>query len=355
MKLGLLSLRIVKKHTSASTPIKILTPVVAVLVVFSIVLLLLLFRGVNPGDAFVYFFGFVGTKTGIAEMIIRVVPLLLIGLGIAIASRCSVFNIGAEGQFIIGGIFAAWIGIVFTTLPSLLLILLIFVASFITGGLWGGLAGYLKARFGVNEIIVTIMLNYVALYLMMYLIMGPMAGGSGVWPRSPIIVESAWLPMLFTGTRLHVGIFISMLFVVLSWLLLFKTDLGYKIRAVGFTPKAARYGGVNPSRTMVIVMILSGGMAGIAGAIEVMGIHHCVIPGFTGNYGYTGIAVAALGGLHPIGVVIAAIGFAAITSGIERILSELALPSALVWVVVGLIFIFVMAGEFLMRYSVRRK
>lgn len=354
MKLDFFGLKIEKKHAPPQTFIKFLTPIVAVLVVISIVLLLLLFRGVNPGDALFYFFGFLGTKTGLAEMIVKIVPLLLIGLGIAIASRCSVFNIGAEGQFIFGAIFAGWIGITFAELPALFLIFLILLVSFITGGIWGGVAGFLKAKFGVNEIIVTIMMNYIALYLMTYLIMGPMAGGAGVWPRSPIIVQSAWLPILLAGTRLHAGIFISILFVGFSWLLLFKTVLGYKIRAVGSNPRASLYGGVNPSKTMVIVMILSGGMAGLSGAVEVLGIHHCVIPGFTGGYGYTGIAVAALGGLHPIGVVIAAIGFAAITNGIENILSVVALPSALIWIVVGLIFIFVMAGEFSMRYRIRR-
>lgn len=332
----------------------ILVPIVSVLLVLVIVSIYMVMSRVNLVIGFSQFFGILLTKNGFAEIIVKAIPLLLVSLGLAIAYECNAVNIGAEGQIIIGSIAAVWIAIVFKDLSSFLIIPLIIAFSFLIGGLWGGFAGALKAKFGINEVIVTIMMNYVAAYLLQYLMMGPMAGGGGVWPRSEIITPAAWLPKLISETRLHAGILIVPLFAVFVWVLLSKTVLGYKIRAVGANPKGARFGGINPPKILLIAMIFSGGFAGVAGSIEVMGIHHCFLPAISAGYGYTGIAVAWLGRLNPIGVIIATFGFSTIMVGLENMLGAVALPKDLIWVVIGLIFVFVMVGELLVRYKIKR-
>lgn len=343
-----------RKTTSPPMLIKILVPIVSILMVFVVISIFLFISGANLVIAFGHFFGFLATKTGISETIVKTIPILLISLGLTIAFKCNAINIGAEGQLIVGAIAGTWVGIAFAGAPTLLIVPLILIFSFIIGGLWGGFAGTLKAKLGINEIIVTVMMTYIASYLMDYMMMGPLTGGGGVWPRSQIITPSAWLPRLFSESRLHAGIFIAMLFVVLVWMLLSNTILGYRIKAVGVNKEAARFGGIEPSKILIIAMVLSGGLAGIAGAVEVMGVHHCLLPALSAGYGYVGIAVSRLGRLHPGGVVIASLGFSAIIVGLREMLSVVALPQEVVLVAEALTLIFVMVGELLTLYDIRR-
>ncbi len=349
----LLGLKIEKRIESPPTLHRILVPVLSVVLAFVITSVLLVTEGADLGEAFGAFLSFIGSITGMAEIIVKAIPLLLISLGLTVAFRCKVFNIGAEGQLIMGAIIATWIGITFRELPSLVIIPLIIALGFLIGGFWGAIAGTLKAKFGINEVIVTIMLNYVAIYLLEYLVIGPMGVG-GTWPRSPIITESAWLPRLVTGTRFHAGFFIAILFAILVWIFLFRTGLGYQIRVTGASIKAARYGGTSPPKMIVIAMLLSGGLAGIAGTSEVMGVHHYLVPGLSAGYGFIGIVVAWLGRLHPVWMTLTAIGFSAVIYGTQAMLSEVGIALETMWVTLGLIMIFFMVVEVLTQYRIRR-
>jgi len=318
---------------------------------------LILLAGASPWVAYASLFeGAFGSVSSVAETIAKAVPLMLVGLGITIAFRCKVWNIGGEGQLIVGAIVATWMGIALGRMPAPLLLPSIVALAFLAGALWGAMAGVLKARLEVNEVIVTIMMNYVAIYGLNYLVRGPMRDPTiaGGFPQSPRIAPSAELPRLIPATRLHAGVLIALLGAVLVYVFLFRTPLGYEVRAVGANPRAARYGGINVTRNIVLAMFLSGGLAGIAGAGEICGLHFRLLDGISTGYGYTGIVVALLGKLHPFGVILAAFFFGAMVVGMEAMQRTIGTPFALVLAIEGLVVLFMLSGEVLTRYRIRR-
>ncbi len=348
--MGVLGLKVEKRFNPPSTFIKILVPVLATLISFALFLILLSLGGVNLGDSFSSLLRTFGSKTGITEIFVRATSLLIVGLAITIAFRGKVFNIGAEGQMIMGAIIATWIGLTIPEAPAVLLVIFILVSSFLIGSLWGGIAGVLKAKLGINEVIVTIMMNWVAIYFLEYVIIGPLSVG-GMLHQSPPLSSSAWLPVLIPGTRLHFGFLIALFLTYSVLILIFKTSLGYHIRTIGANPVAARYAGVSPAKIIVIVMVMSGGLASIAGATEVIGTHHILLPGISAGYGYFGIAVALLGRLHPIGVLTAAVGIGALIVAVQSMLGTL--PILLQWVIIGSMILFLMVCDTLTQYRIR--
>lgn len=241
---------------------------------------LLLAAGADPFKAYgVMLSGPVSSEFGITETLVRATPLLLVGLGIVISFRAGILNIGGEGQILMGAVASSAVALALPHWPAVVLLPMVLLVGCVAGGIWGGIAGWLKARLSVNEILSTVMLNSIALQLYTYLIRGPLidpqevAYGTGV-PQTAVLPEHVWLARLIPGTRLHTGFILAILLAVLVYIFLWRTTIGYRMRAVGAGPEAARYGGIRVEFYLVLAMVLSGAFAGLAGTVEVLGVHH---------------------------------------------------------------------------------
>lgn len=338
-----------------------LLPVAATLLALGVGAILLLLLGVNPLVAYSAMLkGAFGTVSGLTQTLAKATPLLLVALGICIAFRAGVINIGGEGQIILGAIAAAALALAFPTMPGLLLIVAALAASLLAGGVWGGIAGVLRARFGVNEILSTVMLNAIALQVMNYLLRGPMldpaqiAAGTNV-PQTATLPLQVWLPRLVPRSLLHSGLLLAIGLAVLVYIFLWRTTIGYRIRAVGLNPSAARYAGIPVQRYIALALILSGAFAGLAGGVEVTGVHHRMIEGLSGGYGFSGIVAALFGKLHPLGAIPASIIFGGLLVGADKMQRTVQVPSSLVVVINGLIVLFVVASDYFVRQRARRR
>ena len=325
---------------------------IAALVVGAVMLILL---GVNPFVAYSALFqGAFGSSNAFAETLVKATPLLLVGLGICIAYRGNVINIGGEGQMIVGALLATWLGITFTGLPGWLGILLAMLIGTLGGSIWGGIPGILKAHFNVNEILSTVMMNAIAVQLMNFFLTGVMmdplqAQVASKIPQTARLVEAYRLPRL-APTRLHLGALIAVILAVAVYILLWRTTLGYRIRAVGQKPSAAKYGGIKVKRHIVISLLLSGAFAGLAGVIQVYGVNYRMITdgsptGFTGAAGFNGIVAALFGQLHPLLTIPASVLFGALLVGANTMQRVVQIPSALIMALNGLVVVFVVSSE----------
>ncbi len=319
--------------------------------------LLIAGAGANPWVAYqAVFVGAFGDLYNIQETLVKATPILLAGLGVMVAFRCSVWNIGAEGQLRMGALAATALGIALVgqLLPGLVTIPLLLAAGFVAGGAWGALAAWLKVRWKVDEVISTIMMNFIAALFVNFMITGPLREptGGGV-PLTKEIAASAELPRLLgsflIGARLHLGFVIALLAAVGVYVFLWHTVPGYQLRAVGANARAAQLGGISVAWSIILSMVISGGLAGVAGMSEVAGLHHRLIEGFSPNYGATGIVVALLGKLHPVGVVIASILFGGLIIGVDAMTRAVKVPGSIVFVMQGVIVLFAVAGELLAR------
>ena len=337
-------------YISREQRIELLIPVVAVFLALLLGALLVIFIGQSPIKAYSALLkGAFGSKRDIAETLINVTPLIFTGLSEAFSFKCGLFNIGAEGQFIMGQIVAAWIGFQITGLPTVIHMPLAFLLGALAGGLWAALPGYLKAKLGVHEVINTIMMNYIALYFSHYLLMAALKE-PGQIPQTPAVAATARLWRILPGTRLHFGLILALCAVCLVYYLLFKTTLGYEIRAVGLNPHAARYSGINVSRDIIIAMTISGALSGAAGAVQILGVQFRFLDlfGFVG-YGFDGIAVALLGRNHPFGVLAAATLFGTLARGAVTMQSMAKIPKQIIGIIQATIVLIVAADEILRR------
>jgi len=282
--------------------------------------------------------------TPITETLLRATPLIFAGLAVALGFRAGLFNIGAEGQIYIGGLFATAVGINFPDLPLLIHLPLAVGAGFVGGAVWGFIPGILKARTGAHEVITTIMLNYVS-YLVVDLalrqVFFQLPGRDD--PVSKFIVPTSTLPRLLPDERLHWGLILALLAAVAVWWLLFRSTRGFEFRAVGLNPSGARYAGINISRTVVVAMMVSGGLAGLAGASEILGTNLRLTPLFSPHWGFDAIAIALLGSSRPVGVVFSAILFGALRAGATPMQAQTGIPIDLVVVIQGLVIMFIAA------------
>ncbi len=276
------------------------------------------------------------------ESLVTSTPLIFAGLGVALGFRTGLFNIGAEGQLFIGAVTATWVGYTFTNLPAIIHIPLALFAGFIGGGIWGYIPGWLKARTGGHEVINTIMMNFVAFRLVEWLLRTVMQDPGSVNPISPIVAESAKLPVL-GGSRFHLGFIVALLVAWATWWYLFRTKWGFTLRTVGANPNAARYAGMNIVRATVMAMFLSGGLAGLAGANEILGLNHRLVPAFSSGYGFDSIALALLGKNHPVGVVLAAILFGTLRNGATQMQVDAGIPIDIISIVQALVLAFIAA------------
>jgi ABC-type uncharacterized transport system permease subunit len=293
--------------------------------------------------------GAFGGKRQITETILKAVPLLIMALGLTVAFRSKMWNIGGEGQYFMGALAGVIVGLALQdSMPAVIVIPLMVLASMVGGALWAGIAVLLKIRFGISEIITTIMLNFIAEFFILYLAREPMKDPESFLPQTAALQGVSRLPTLF-GTRVHSGVIIALLLVPLVYVLLWKMPIGLRIRAIGSNQRVAKYAGMNVVFGLSFAMMFSGALAGLTGAIEVSVLHARLQNGISGGYGFTGILVALLGRLHPVGVLIAAFFFAALTNGAQTMHSVYGLPISLAQVIQGLIVLFVLAADALAR------
>ena len=353
------------KRFDVSQVVDGLLPVFATLAALAVGAVMLLALGANPITAFgALIEGAFGSGNSLAETAAKATPLLLVGLGICISYRANVINIGGEGQRVVGALLGTVVGRALTGWPGWLVVPLGLLAGFVGGGLWGAIPGALKAYFNVNEILSTVMMNAIAVQIMNYLLRGPMidpaqAELASKIPQTAPLDAAFRLPRL-VPTRLHLGAAIAIALAILVYILLWRTTLGYRIRAVGQNPDASRYGGIRVRRQVVIALLLSGAFAGLAGATQVYGLNYRMITdgsatGFTGSAGFNGIVAALFGQLHPLGTIPAAFFFGALLVGANKLQRVMQVPSSLIIALNGLVVVFVVSSDIWRRRRQRRR
>ncbi|SHH38330.1 ABC transporter permease [Thermosipho atlanticus] len=333
----------------------ILVPVISVLIALAISTIVILLIGKSPIEAYSALIrGSFGSKQAIADTVIKTTPLILTGLAVGFGFRAGVFNIGAEGQMVMGALFAATFASNFGSLPPLLAIPFTILIAMVVGAGYAAIAGYLKAKTGAHEVVTTIMLNWIATYFASYMVTGPLAVGSGT-PKSPEISDSAQLPVLMKvgAIEMSAGIIIAIIAAIFMYILLNKSVTGYEIKAVGFNPYAAEYGGISVSKNVILAMAISGALAGLAGATELMGVHHRFLGELSGGKGFDGISIALIGQNNPIGIIFAAFLIGALRTGSNE-MQFIGVPKHMVMIIQGIV-IFLVAADRIVRTIMIRK
>lgn len=278
------------------------------------------------------------------ESLVQTTPYIFAGLAVALGFRVGLFNIGVEGQIFMGAITGVWAGYAIHGLPPIIHIPVALFFGALGGAIWGFVPGFLKAKTGAHEVIITIMMNYIAFRLSDWLLKGPMADPTEYTPKTPWILESAELPKLFgTPIRFHIGFFIAIGVAILVYIFLFKTTWGLQLRMVGSNPNAARYAGIKIATSTIIAMVLSGALAGLAGANEILGVNHRLIPAFSSGYGFDSIALALLGKSHPFGVILSSLLFGFLRNGARSMQLTVGVPIDIVSILQALILAFIAA------------
>jgi ABC-type uncharacterized transport system permease subunit len=328
--------------------ISVLISIGAVLLALIIGGILIASAGINPWEAIPYLFkGSFGNRYGFGETLTRFVPLLFSSLSFAIAHKSGFFNVGAEGQLLMGAVGGVLVGAYIEGLNPVLHVFLCLLAGVGFGALWAGIAGFLKIAMGSDELINTMMLNYVAILLVEYLIHDPLKPPDSYLYVSEAVLPSAKLPIILAKTPLHLGFIISLVVTAIVFYIVYRTPIGYQMRTVGANRKAAAYAGINIVGTTIAALVMTGGLAGIGGAIELMGTQQKIVPGFSAGYGYDGIGVAVMGRYHPIGIILSTLLFSVIRVGMGSMQRGAGVPFPLLNVIQGLIVIFVIASGFL--------
>jgi simple sugar transport system permease protein len=350
-------------------------PLAALLAALAVASLLLIALNADVGQAYsALISGAFGSQNTTAETLVKAIPILFVAIGICIAFRANVINIGGEGQMIAGALAGVTVALWMGSAPGLLTIPLSLLGGFAAGAIYGGLAGFLKAYFNVNEILSTIMLNQIAVQLMNFLLNGPMLDpaevGANHIPKTARIAAEAQLPRLtfplpdgvelFARTRLHWGLIIAIVLGVVIYILLWRTSIGYRIRAVGHNERAARYAGIHVKRQTILAMCLAGGCAGMAGVVQVLGLQYRLQTdgspaGFTGTAGFNGIVAALFGGLNPIGAIPASIFFGGLLVGAQNMQRDLGVPASLITAINGIIVVFVVSSQIFIQWRSRRR
>jgi len=356
-----------KENKRSSLAQELLVPVLAVVTGLILGAVVILASGENPIRAYgALFAGSFGTPSAVingfqsyfatgetrlllraiypfTESLVTATPYIFAGLSVALGFRAGLFNIGAEGQFFIGALCSAFVGYSIKGLPMFIHLPLALLAGAAGGAVWGMIPGYLKAKFGAHEVVNTIMMNWIAFKLSDWLLNGPMKS-SGFRPVTPNVETSAELPRLFADPlRFNVGFFLALLVAYLVYWFLFKTTIGFEIRSVGANPDAAKYAGMSIVKNLVLVMAMAGGLAGLAGSAQVLGVDHWVGQGFSAGYGFDAIALALLGKSHPFGVVLSALLFGFLRSGATNMQSRAGIPIDIISIIQGLVIIFIAA------------
>lgn len=339
----------------ASKTMVYVTPLLAVALTLLSGFILFLAMGFDPLKALYSFFvAPVTSVRGVGELVVKATPLVLCAVGLAIGFRANVWNIGAEGQLTLGAITGGGLALTFYGEGGWWLLPMMVIGGAIGGAVWAAVPAFLRLRFNASEILTSLMLNYVALLLLNYLVHGPFRDPDGfAFPESRLFEADATLPILWAGTRVHLGALLALLAVAGGWLLIARTFIGFQIKVIGLTPAAAGYAGFDQKRIVWLTLLLSGALAGIAGMGEVAGPIGQITASISPGYGYTAIIVAFLGRLHPVGILLAALLMALSFIGGEAAQIAMGLPKAITGVFQGMLLFFLLASDVLIRYRVR--
>lgn len=338
---------------------KIVIPIAALIVTLILSAIPILIAGGHLWKSYFYlFYGALGTRYNLLETFVKASPLLLTGLAVAFAFRAKFWNIGAEGQLLAGALTATVLGVSLGGIPRLLLVPIIIVAGFAAGGIWASIPALLKTKLKVDDVVSTLLLNYVMIHIMGALLFGPLQQPGSSWPRSSAIVEAACYPILLTRSRFHMGILIAFAAVMVIWFINTKTTFGYQSKAVGVNIRAAHFGGINTTAVILWTALISGGLAGLAGVGELCAIQFRLIMDISPGYGYSGIVIAMLGNLHPVGVLFSSLFFSVIIVGAQTMSRMTGVPTYIAEVIQGMalmvMLIFLLFTEYRIRV-VRKK
>ncbi|GAB4223965.1 MAG: ABC transporter permease [Kiloniellaceae bacterium] len=331
------------------------TPLLAVALTVLAGFFIFLAMGYDPFLSLYHFFiSPLLTVYGLSELMVKAAPLIMIGVGLAIGFRANVWNIGAEGQLTMGAVAGGCVALAFWGEETALTLPLMCLAGIAGGLAYAAIPAFLKTRFGVNEILTSLMLTYVATLFLSTLVYGPLKDPLGFnFPQSRMFGDAALLPILAGGTRLHLGTVIALAVAVAGWVLMTFTIVGFQVRVLGQAPQAARFAGFSGPKLVWFVLLLSGGLAGLAGLFEVAGPIGQLVPSISPGYGFTAIIVAFLGRLHPLGIILSGLLMALSYIGGETAQVEVGLPQAVTGVFQGLLLFFLLASDFLVRYRLR--
>ena len=325
---------------------KLIIPLISIFLSLGICAVIISVMGIDPLLAYQSLIkGSLGSKNAIAETLVKMSPLVFTGLSFALAFRCGLINIGAEGQLYMGAFFSIVAGIYIQGLPFYIHLPLALIAGIVGGGLWGLIVGILKVKYGANEIITTVMFNYVAIYWVSLMVNGPLKEPPGTFPHSAPIAVTAELPRIMAGTRLHFGIILAIIALLLYYIFLWRTSKGYEVRVAGLNYEGAKYAGMKTGFNILLIMFLAGAMGGLAGSVEVLGIQKRLLEVVSSGYGFDGIAVALLGLNTPVGILFGALLFGVLRSGGNMMQMVAEVPVAIIYVVQALVIIFVVAGQ----------
>jgi simple sugar transport system permease protein len=341
-----------ERTQSPTRAMRTLVPIGAVLLALIACGILLLVSGENPFDVYhAMFEGALGDRYAFSETLVKMIPLLLAGLGISIAFRMQLWNIGAEGQLYLGAVFATGTALfLIPDAPAIVMIPAMVIAGMIGGALWGAIPGALRAYLGANETITTLMLNYVGIELVEYLVHGPWRDPASFgFPGSKPFPDAAALPHFHTY-RVHLGLVFGLVAAAILWIALRRTRWGYELTVMGENPRAATYAGMRMRRTIILAMAASGALAGLAGMSGVAGIGHQLQRNFSPGYGYTAIIVAWLGRLNPLGIILVSFLLAGLLVGGDQIQISMKLPAAVAPMIQGAILFFVLGSDLLTNY-----
>jgi general nucleoside transport system permease protein len=341
----------------ASKTMSLLSPLLALAITVILGTVLFMLLGKDPVRGLqMFFIEPLKSAYSLSELAMKATPLLLIALGLAVCFRSNVWNIGAEGQFIFGAIAAGGVAMLAGKETGRWIVLAILAAGVLGGMLWAGLVALLRDRFNASEILVSLMLVYVAEMVLSYLVYGPWKDPAGFnFPQSVSFVEATKIPKLMSGSRVNIGVFIALAAVLVFWMFLFRSYAGFQLQVGGLAPAAARYAGFSSRKALWTALLISGGMAGLAGALEVAGPLGQLTPHVPAGYGFAAIIVAFVGRLHPVGIVFSAILMSMFYIGGELAQSRLGLPKSLTGVFQGLLLFSLLACDTLVQYRVRWK
>lgn len=346
--------RIRIERWSAPWWVQALLPVVAILLTFLITALLIMLVDASPLQAYYYFLiDPLSSRVRLLEVLVKMTPLVLTGIAVTFAFTGGYWNIGAEGQLYAGAVVATAIGINVEGWPALLVLPLLLLGGFAGGMLWALLPALLKVKLAIDEVVTTLLLNAVALFGVSALLNGPWRNPVSQWPQSPDIAAGAIFPKLIPRARLHLGFLIALLVIVVVWYFLSQSAFGLRMRAVGLGAEAARFAGINVTRTTLTAALVSGGIAGLAGVNEIAGIHYHLIDAISPGYGYTGILIATLAALNAWGVVIAAFFIGLIDTGAQTVSRALGVPVYLGDVIQATLLLVTLAVLLFQRYRIR--
>ena len=335
--------------------ISYLSPVLAGVLTLVVGAMLFAALGQSPVETLYTFFVMpVSDIYGLSELGVKAAPILLCAIGLSICFRANVWNIGAEGQLLMGALFGSWAALTFIEAETYWVMPLVLIAGTLAGAAWAAIPALLKTRFNTNEILSTIMLNYIALNCLLFSIHGPLKDPDGYnFPESALFSDWVVLPILIEDTRIHLGILFALLSVVVVWVFLSKTFIGFQIQVLGNDASAARFAGFRDKKLVWLCLLISGGLAGLAGVSEVAGPIGQLIPHVSPGYGYAAIIVAFLGRLHPVGILFASLLMALLYLGGEMVQIELGLPLALTGLFQGMLLFFLLACDVLIGYRIR--